>query len=109
AGVIADEMVPLTQQSAIEEIAKHESIRSMIMRLSPSVLLEEISSAILNPSIRLFGIAMESQLKGLIVSPLSIGQSVMVVWPQFVALVALSIICFAVSYVAFMRQEIRSI
>ncbi len=109
AGVIADEMVPLTQQSAIEEIAKHESIRSMIMRLSPSVLLEEISSAILNPSIRLFGIAMESQLKGLIVSPLSIGQSVMVVWPQFVALVALSIICFAVSYVVFMRQEIRSI
>ena len=52
---------------------------------------------------------MESQLKGLIVSPLSIGQSVMVVWPQFVALVALSIICFAVSYVVFMRQEIRSI
>jgi len=58
--------------------------------------------------VRVFGPMFETQLQGLILTPLSLSQSVLVVWPQFVALVAASIICFAVSYLAFMRKEIRS-
>ena len=41
-------------------------------------------------------------------SPLSLGQSLSVVAPYLVALVAISLICFAVSYVVFMVQEIRT-
>ena len=29
-------------------------------------------------------------------------------WPQVVALVALTVACFAVAYVLFMRQEVRA-
>ncbi|MEG3064815.1 ABC transporter permease subunit [Acetomicrobium sp.] len=108
AGVIADEVYPITRQSTPELLAKHESLRTMLLRFSPAVLLEEISAAILNPTVRVFGPMFETQLQGLILTPLSLGQSMLVVWPQFVALVAASIICFAVSYLAFMRKEIRS-
>ncbi|HAJ96092.1 MAG TPA: ABC transporter, partial [Actinobacteria bacterium] len=44
----------------------------------------------------------------MIASPLSLGQSLIQVWPQLMAIIALAIICFALSYIAFMRQEIRS-
>jgi ABC-2 type transport system permease protein len=32
----------------------------------------------------------------------------MVVWPQLTLLAALSIVCFGISYVVFMRREVRS-
>jgi ABC-2 type transport system permease protein len=40
--------------------------------------------------------------------PLSLGQSIFVVLPYIITLVAITIICFAISYTVFMRQEIRS-
>jgi ABC-2 type transport system permease protein len=41
-------------------------------------------------------------------NPLSLGQSLVVVYPHLVALIAISLICFAVSYSIFMMQEIRT-
>jgi ABC-2 type transport system permease protein len=41
--------------------------------------------------------------------PLSLDQSVMVVLPYIITLIALTAVCFAVSYTIFMWQEIRSI
>jgi ABC-2 type transport system permease protein len=41
--------------------------------------------------------------------PLPLGQSVLVVAPYIITLVAMTLLCFAVSYTVFMRQEIRSI
>lgn len=41
--------------------------------------------------------------------PLPLGQSVLVVAPYIITLVAVTLLCFAVSYTVFMRQEIRSI
>ncbi len=38
----------------------------------------------------------------------SFDQSLLVVWPQVVVLVALTVACFALAYVAFMRQEVRA-
>jgi ABC-2 type transport system permease protein len=50
----------------------------------------------------------DSDLSRMIASPLSISQSMVQIWPQLIAILALAIICFAVSYVVFMKQEIRS-
>jgi ABC-2 type transport system permease protein len=50
----------------------------------------------------------ESDVASMISNPLSLGQSLIQVWPQLVIIIALAIICFALSYVLFMRQEIRS-
>ena len=39
---------------------------------------------------------------------LPFGQSLLIIWPQVVALVAATVICFALAYIAFMRQEVRA-
>jgi len=41
--------------------------------------------------------------------PLPLAQSILVVMPHIVLLLAVTVICFALSYVVFMRQEIRSL
>ena len=108
AGIIADHVAPVTQNSTVEDIMKNEGIKIMLMRASPAYLLQEISMAILNPGVRILTPLTAEKLQGLIPTPLSVSQSLMVVWPQLVILCALSIVCFGISYVAFMRKEIRS-
>jgi ABC-2 type transport system permease protein len=39
---------------------------------------------------------------------MTIEQSLLVIWPQVVALIALTVIAFAGAYIAFMRQEVRA-
>jgi ABC-2 type transport system permease protein len=41
--------------------------------------------------------------------PLPLNQSVLVVAPYIISLIAITVICFAISYTVFMRQEIRSL
>ena len=41
--------------------------------------------------------------------PLPLSQSVMVVLPYIITLIAITAVCVAVSYTVFMRQEMRSI
>lgn len=41
--------------------------------------------------------------------PLPLDQSILVVMPYIIALIAITAVCFAVSYTVFMRQEIRSL
>jgi ABC-2 type transport system permease protein len=41
--------------------------------------------------------------------PLPLAQSILVVMPHIISLVAITAICFALSYIVFMRQEIRSL
>ena len=41
--------------------------------------------------------------------PLSLNQSLLMIFPQIVFLVAILVVCFSISYVVFMRREIRSL
>jgi len=41
--------------------------------------------------------------------PLPLLQTILIVWPYIISLIAITVICFAVSYAVFMRQEIRSL
>jgi ABC-2 type transport system permease protein len=50
-----------------------------------------------------------STLTGRMLTPLSFGQSLLLVWPQVVGIIALAAVCFAASYIRFMREEIRAI
>ena len=109
ANVVADQIAPVAAVTTPEVVAKNEAIRRMILRISPAALFDQIATAVLNPSVRAFGFINPAQISGLLPTPLSLGQSLMIVWPEFVGLVALMLICFAVSYVVFMRQEIRSL
>lgn len=84
-------------------------------RISPVVLYNEIVSIVLDPSIRSTQQSMFARL-GLMVlergavpgAPIPLLQSVLIVWPQIVGLVASSILLFVVGYIVFQRQEIRA-
>ncbi len=108
ANVVADQVFPIGPDANLEMLAKNENVRNMILRISPLTLFQESTTAILNPSVRFFDITHALRSQEIIPGPLSLGQSLLVVWPQFVTLIALILICFAISYVVFMRQEIRS-
>jgi ABC-2 type transport system permease protein len=48
------------------------------------------------------------QVYGTIPAPLPLGQSILLVWPQVTGLIALTVLFFVISYVSFMKREIRS-
>jgi ABC-2 type transport system permease protein len=80
----------------------------MLLRVSPYWLFAEATTALLDPLFRGLGILTVSDTTGMLLRPLSLEQSLLLVWPQLTSLICLTVICFAVSYVVFMRQEIRA-
>jgi len=112
AGAIADARVPIDQNSSLEMVAQNVEIQGMIGRISPCTLYGEATSALLTPELGSLNPAlmMISILGGgRMLTPLPFSQSLLLVWPQAVSIIALAAICFAVSYIRFMKQEIRSI
>ncbi len=79
----------------------------MINRISPIFLYQEAMSLLLLPT-TMTGIGISIKFGAELVHPLSLGQSLLLVWAQIVSLIALASICFAISYIKFMREEIRS-
>ena len=85
-----------------------EQLKIGLLRVMPSQLFSEATTTLLMPSIRSLGPLTMEQVYGTIPGPLPLGQSLMLVWPQVTGLIAATVICFALSYVSFMRREIRS-
>lgn len=80
-----------------------------LMRLSPGTLFADTTHTLLVPETRTIGPVFLSQLHGaLIGSPLPLSESLAIVWPQFVGLIASCVLLFTVAYVGFQRQEIRT-
>jgi len=84
------------------------SLITALSRLSPNYLYNELTTILLTPSIRTLGGLSFEQLQGAIPSTLSLDQSLILVWPHFTALIAASLICFAFSYLSFMKKEVRA-
>jgi len=111
AGAIANAFVPIDQNSTIEMITKNDTIYRSISRISPNILYAETVQVLLmpelgNPSSTLMLLSIYTE--GMIPTPLSLGQSLLIIWPQLTILIALTALCFAGSYIRFMREEIRS-
>jgi len=115
ANAVANAIVPLDGTSTADQIRNY-SIGTAISRISPAKLFSEAIIMLLMPLegnlfINAVGYFQSSDLiqsGKMIISPLSLGQSMIQVWPQLVTIVALAIVCFAASYIIFMRQEIRA-
>ncbi len=95
-------------------IVKRARIENAISILSPMVLYTNATATIVDPSRKttrsVIQVGMMEQLSMARYSgPLSLDQSLLVVLPNIVFLICLTVICFAVSYLVFMRQEIRSL
>jgi ABC-2 type transport system permease protein len=112
AGAIANARVPLDQNSTLEMITENARIAGAIGRISPSTLYGEAVGALLTPELGSLNMAMliiSTYVSGRMLTPLSFGQSLLLVWPQLVGVIALAAICFAISYIRFIKEEIRSI
>jgi len=82
-------------------------IAGVISRISPGVLYGEVTQVLLIPSHPvMFMISM--YYTGLEPNPLPLSQSLLIAWPQLTSLIGLTALCFAISYIKFMREEIRS-
>jgi ABC-2 type transport system permease protein len=79
-----------------------------LSRLSPVVLYDDASTALLVPEVRTLGIVTYEQVDRALPSSLSAGQSILLVWPQLVGLIAATVVLFAWAYIIFMRREVRA-
>ncbi len=78
-------------------------------RVSPNTLYAEAIQVLLNPAVRSLGPVLITQLQGaLLGSPLPLGQSLLLAWPQLTGLIALTLLLFALTYVLFQRREVRA-
>ena len=89
-------------------IIRFTEFKLNLLRLMPNQLFSEATTTLLVPSVRSLGPLSVDQIYGAIPGPLPLGQSLLLVWPQVTGLVSATIICFVLSYIPFMRREIRS-
>jgi ABC-2 type transport system permease protein len=113
-GHLVNVFSPLQAGSA-DELLGGLAIRQAVMRLSPGALFGEIVTVLLDPSVRS---TQQSQLAAMGLAlvepgsipgaPLPLLQSLLIVWPQIVSLIAGTIVLFVIGYVIFQRQEVRA-
>ncbi|MFB2118497.1 ABC transporter permease [Parapedobacter sp. 2B3] len=105
--MVARAMAPPDMASQ-EQLLGYQQFIVNLMRVVPSQLYADATTTLLVPSVRSLGPLTMQQAYGAIPSPLPLGQSLLIVWPQLTGLIAATVVCFALSYVSFMRKEIRS-
>lgn len=109
ASIIANAVYPVDNEyDAMLNSLNNYELELNLNRISPYYLYSEAVSTIMNPSVRSVNVVTMSQLVGAISGYLSLGQSLLLVWPHLTGLAALMLIAFGVSYIGFMRQEVRS-
>lgn len=107
-GIVAGFLAPVPDQPTLDEAIRNARVEQNLGRLFPSTLYEEATIVLLRPEVRTLGIVLPQQADRAVPSQLSFDQSLLIVWPQVSILVALTVLCFAGAYVAFMRQEVRA-
>lgn len=111
-GIVADIVAPLPEQPTVEEAIANAKAQRNLSFIFPQSLYQEATVALLEPEQRTFDIlgllSLQDPSSGAVRGPLSLEQSLSIVWPQVTGLVALTLLCFAGAYVAFMRQEVRA-
>jgi ABC-2 type transport system permease protein len=93
----------------VPAVTKTPDVILMLQRFSPSALFGEAVTVLLLPVWRGTELLLAGEeLSYMLFNPLPLGQSLLLVWPQLTTLIGLAAVCFAVSYIVFMRQEIRA-
>jgi len=114
---LADAVAPVTQTADMAEATnaflKNAEIQRVASLFSPMTLYGDATSTILDPRRKttpafvLMG-PLERFSLSRFQNPLPLGQSVVIVAPFLISLIAITFVCFGICYAVFMRQEIRS-
>jgi ABC-2 type transport system permease protein len=109
-GIVASYLAPLPDNATTDQQIANAELQLDLARISPGTLYSEASAYLLDPTVQTVGIVPVDQQTDnrAIPSVLPLDQSLLLAWPQVVALVALTMVCFGLGYVAFMRQEVRA-
>ncbi len=114
ANILANALTADPSQTNEETVVRQAKIIKAFQLISPMELYTDATATIIDPmrkSTRSF--VSVGPLENLSMSrfsgPLPLSQSILIVIPYIISLLAITIICFAVSYTVFMRQEIRSL
>jgi ABC-2 type transport system permease protein len=115
AGLAADALAPQPAGTEVDvqAVLRHEEVRTAVSYLSPIALYTDATAVVLDPlrkttrSLVLMG-PLERLSLSRFQNPLPLGESALVVTPHLVTRLAATVLCFAASYVAFMRQEVRT-
>jgi len=114
ASVVANALATDTAQQNSEAVIRQANTVKALKLISPMELYTDATATIIDPmrkSTR--SMVAVGPLENLSMSrfsgPLPLSQSILIVIPYIISLIAVTVICFAVSYTVFMRQEIRSL
>ena len=111
--ILSNALTPDTPDINAEEIMQRAQIVKSFALISPMELYNDATATIIDPlekSVRsIIPGPMESLSMARFAGPLPLLQSILIVVPYIISLIAITIICFAISYIVFMRQEIRSL
>jgi ABC-2 type transport system permease protein len=114
ANILGNALIADADQSNPEAVLHRIQIVKAFVMASPMELYTDATATIIDPlrkstrSIISMG-PMESLSMARFAGPLPLSQSILIVVPYIISLVAITAICFAISYIVFMRQEIRSL
>lgn len=109
-GIVASFLAPVPANATVDQQIANTELQLDLARVSPGTLYSEAAAYLLDPTVQTVGIVPVAQQTDnrAIPSILPIDQSLLLAWPQVVALVALTVVCFGLGYIAFMRQEVRA-
>ena len=114
ANVLANALISDSTAQNPETVIRRAKVVKAFTLTSPMVLYTDATATIIDPtrkstrSTMTMG-PMEHLSMQRFFGPLPLSQSILIVLPYIISLIAITIICFAVSYAVFMRQEIRSL
>jgi ABC-2 type transport system permease protein len=112
ASLLANLIAPAGPNASAQETLHNLQVADLLGRLLPSTQYQEISAVVLDPSQTHVAVPRTIdeiiQAQQQVPTLFSLDQSLLLVWPQVVALVALTVLCFAAAYVLFLRQEVRA-
>jgi ABC-2 type transport system permease protein len=111
ARLVAGVLSPIPATASATETLGRAQLEQALAALNPGTLYSQATAAILNPSatvVTVPGLDQLIQLQQQLPTLLSLEQSLLVAWPQIVALVAATVACFAAAYIGFLRQEVRA-
>jgi ABC-2 type transport system permease protein len=116
ASVLANAFAADSVDANPESVMRRAKIIRAFILTSPMELYTDATATIIDPTrkharsvISMRHGPMESLSMARFAGPLPLVQSFLIVVPYIISLIALTVVCFAISYAVFMRQEIRSL
>jgi len=110
--IAADILAPTRGEASPEQLVRHQKIVDTISRCSPIHLYNQAAGTIMDPYRKTTESLQIVSVRNLVLTrfdrPLDVLQSLLIVMPHVLTIMALTFVCFAVAYITFVKQEIRS-